>query len=693
MNRLLPHAAFAAGLSAVAWTAAGYGPGNPLALTLVLLIAAFYLAGAAELRRFSRDTETLARQVEQTTAAPETLAGWLEALPAGLRHAVRLRVEGERVALPGPALAPYLAGLLVLLGMLGTFLGMVVTLKGTGLALEHASDVEAIRASLAAPVKGLGLAFGTSVAGVAASAMLGLMAALLRRERQQAGRRLDAAIAGALRGFSRSHQREQSLRLLQAQAGQMPALVEQLQGLVAQIERQARTQDERLLAEQRRFHDEAARAYSGLAESVGRSLQASLAESTRLAAAAIEPAVQATMNSLAQENAALNTALTAAVREHLDGVDTRLQAGSAALAAAWQAALDSQQRHGEASAQNLEQGLERFTTGFESRAGALLDGLTLRLDEGAARWATSWGEALAEQRRTQQEQAAHSRETMAAAAAALDQHARALQAEAASARTAAEEAAAARDSERLAALDERLTATVATLLQTTRQAAEAGAEQQQRICTTLERSAQQIAEQAQAQARATIAEIGQLVDAAAQAPRAAAEVMGELRRSLSDSLVRDNAALEERNRLLVTLAELLDAVGEAGREQRATLAALVQTSAEQLERVGARFAAGVEAQLQALDAVAAQVGAGAGELASLGEGFGQAVQLFAHSSEQSSAQLKSIEAALGQALARSDEQLAYYVAQAREIVDLTLGAHKQFVDELQQRSAAEAGAA
>jgi hypothetical protein len=57
------------------------------------------------------------------------------------------------VALPGPALTPYLAGLLVLLGMLGTFLGMVVTLKGTGLALENATDVEAIRASLAAPVR------------------------------------------------------------------------------------------------------------------------------------------------------------------------------------------------------------------------------------------------------------------------------------------------------------------------------------------------------------------------------------------------------------------------------------------------------------------------------------------------------------------------------------------------------------
>src|SRR3546814_4133357 len=66
-----------------------------------------------------------------------------------------------------PVLTPYLVGLLVLLGMLGTFLGMVATLRGTGLALESSTDLAAIRASLAAPVQGLGFAFGTSVAGVA----------------------------------------------------------------------------------------------------------------------------------------------------------------------------------------------------------------------------------------------------------------------------------------------------------------------------------------------------------------------------------------------------------------------------------------------------------------------------------------------------------------------------------------------
>src|SRR5690606_10919019 len=151
----------------------------------------------------------------------------------GLRGAVRQRIEGGHVPLPGPALTPYLVGLLVLLGMLGTLLGMLVTLRGTGMALQSASDLQAVRDSLAAPVEGLGVAFGTSIAGIAASAMLGLLAALCRRERAAVVRGLDAASQGPLHVHTRAHQREQALRLMQAQADAVPALVERLEAMAA----------------------------------------------------------------------------------------------------------------------------------------------------------------------------------------------------------------------------------------------------------------------------------------------------------------------------------------------------------------------------------------------------------------------------------------------------------------------------
>ena len=49
--------------------------------------------------------------------------------------------------------------------------------------------------------------------------------------------------------------------------------------------------------------------------------------------------------------------------------------------------------------------------------------------------------------------------------------------------------------------------------------------------------------------------------------------------------------------------------------------------------------------------------------------------------------LERIETTLEKTLLRSDEQLAYYVAQAREVVDLSLLAQKQVFDELQALSA------
>ena len=187
MNKLLHHAAFCVGLAVIGWIGAGYLRTQPLALGMTALIAAFYLMGALELRRFHEATSALDQALRDLSEPPAALGDWLQRLPKSLRNAVRARIEGERSGLPGPALTPYLAGLLVLLGMLGTFLGMVVTLSRTSLAMERATDLQTMRDSLAAPVKGLGLAFGTSVAGVATSAMLGLMSALCRRQRQQAG--------------------------------------------------------------------------------------------------------------------------------------------------------------------------------------------------------------------------------------------------------------------------------------------------------------------------------------------------------------------------------------------------------------------------------------------------------------------------------------------------------------------------
>jgi hypothetical protein len=269
MNRIFFTGIFALGLAAVVWVGFGFVGASPLALLMTAVIAGVYGLGAFELHRYRVATASLATALDRLPQPLTDLSAWLAGVHPSLQPAVRQRIEGERTALPGPALTPYLVGLLVMLGMLGTFLGMVVTFKGAVFALEGSTDLQAIRSALAAPIKGLGLSFGTSVAGVAASAMLGLMSALSRRERVDVGRLLDSRIATVLRPFSLVHQRQETFKALQVQATALPEVVSGLQALMEGMERRNQQLNEQLLASQAQFHREVTTVYTGLADSVG----------------------------------------------------------------------------------------------------------------------------------------------------------------------------------------------------------------------------------------------------------------------------------------------------------------------------------------------------------------------------------------------------------------------------------------
>lgn len=692
MSRYLNLFVFLAGLVAVCCIGAGYVSSNPLALAVTLLIGACYVAGALELQRYSQATSTLTRAVTSLSEPPRSLGTWLEPLHPSLRNAVRLRIEGERVALPGPALTPYLVGLLVLLGMLGTLLGMVATLKGTGMALESSTDLEAIRASLAAPVKGLGFAFGTSIAGVATSAMLGLLSALCRRERIGAGQLLDVKIASALRVYSQTHQREETFKLLQRQAELLPTLVERLQMMMATIERQSLALNERQIASQDAFHGRTEAAYTRLAASVEQSLKHSVADSARAASAALKPVMEATMAGLARETAALHDSVTRAVQQQLDGLSSGFEKTTTTVADIWNQALAGQQRSNEALAGHLRGSLDRFTETFEQRSAGLLDGVSARLDATAGRVSEAWNEALARQEQVSEKLASHNEQALATAAAAFEQHAASLLSTVSQSHTDLQTELASRDQQRLAVWTESLGSMAATLSREWEQAGARTATRQQEMGEVLVQTARDISAQTQAHASNTIAEISQLVQAASEAPKAAAEVVAELRQKLSESMARDTAMLEERSRLLATVETLLDAVNHASTEQRTAVDALVTTTADLLDRVGTQFADKVEFETGKLGTVAAQVTGSAVEVASLGDAFGVAVHVFGESNDKLVVHLQRIEAALDKSLARSDEQLAYYVAQAREVIDLSMLSQKQIVEDLQRLAGQRASA-
>ncbi|PLQ00045.1 DUF802 domain-containing protein [Cupriavidus pauculus] len=857
-----PLVVFLAGLAVVGWVGAGYAGTNALALAVTLIIGGFYVGGALELHRYREATPTLTAALADLATPPASLGAWLDRLHPSLRNAVRLRVEGERVALPGPAMTPYLVGLLVLLGMLGTFLGMVGTLRTTGVALESAADLQAIRASLAAPVKGLGFAFGTSVAGVATSAMLGLLSTLVRRERVQAAQMLDERIATTLRVHSRHHQHDAVFALLQRQADLMPALVDRLETMTTAMARQNEALGERLSANQDAFHARTDAVYARLADTVGQSLKEGIADSARAASAAIQPAVDTTMAGLANEAATVRDTVTQTVQQHLDGLSARFEATTAAVTDTWQQALAQHQQANTALTSDLRASLDGFGEAFSARASAMVDAVGTRLDTANAGAAHTWDAALSRLEQSGAALTSANHQAMADASAAFAQHAAgiagtvsqshadlqsqlaaqesdrqstlaasdaarltawrdtlatmaatmrdewqqastasaarqqdvhdvlsqsardiathaqthatgtvaeidrllqaasSLQAELA-ARDEARQAAwrdtlatmaatmrdewqqastasaarqqdvhdtlsqsardiathaqthatgtvaeidrllqaasslqaelAARDEARQAAWRDTLATMAATMGDEWQQASAQSAEHQREIRDALSQTARDIATHTQEQASGTIAEVARLAQVATEAPKAAADVIAELRQKLTDGMARDNAMLEERGRLLETLGTLLDAVNHASTEQRTAVDGLVTTTADLLERVGTRFTEQVAQETGKLDGIAAQITGSAVEVASLGEAFGAAVQLFGASNDKLAEHLARIEAALDKSMTRSDEQLAYYVAQAREVVDLSMLSQKQILENLQQFSAQQPG--
>jgi hypothetical protein len=831
---------FLAGLFAACWIGVGYIGSNPVGFAVARVIAACYTAGGVELFRYRQATAGLGHALADVSAAEQDLGAWLQRVPASLRNAVRLRVDGERVALPAPVLTPYLVGLLVLLGMLGTLLGMMATLRGTGLALESATDLQAIRGSLGAPVEGLAVAFGTSIAGVATSAMLGLLSALCRRERLQTVQQLDARVATDLHPHSQAWQRSETFRLAQAQAALMPALVERLQAMTAAIEQHSLQANQQLLSSQETFHAKAEAEHVRLAGAVELALKDSIAASARAVGEALQPIMDSTLRGIAAETTALQRSVGDAVQRQLDGLNVGFEASRAASADSWNSAIAAQQQTNRALTTDLRAALEhltaqhdqralglldalssrlaanvdhwataqaaqqqthqaltadlrqtlqqfsdshdqhtlrlldgvaqrldasagswttaqaaqqrtnealvvevrdalaRFTDQHQEQAGSLAEALASRLDATAERWnssqesqqqanaaliggldstlqgftqahdarasalletlsdrldastrshADAWRDALAQQAATHASSAARNEQALTAVASSFDTHARTLAETMQHAHATLQDALEARDAQRLAAWSEAFGTQSTALAQQWAQTGEQVARRQQDICETLSRTAQEITTQTQAHASDTIAEISRLVQVASEAPKAAADVVAELRQKLSDSMVRDTAMLEERSRLLATLETLLDAVNHASTEQRTAVDALVTTSADLLDRVGTRFTDHLATETGKLGEVAAQVTGSAVEVAALADAFGGAMEVFGSASSGLGDRLAQISGALDASLARSDEQLAYYVAQAREVIDLSVLSQKQIIEELQQLGA------
>ena len=752
MNRIFFAVAFAIGLVAVGWVGIGFIGVSPLALAMTCAIAAVYVLGAVELWRLRSASDALAAALgEAMPTDTAALDGWLTRLHPSLRQPVRQRIEGERTALPAPALTPYLVGLLVMLGMLGTFLGMVVTFQGAVFALEGSTDLQAIRGALAAPIKGLGLSFGTSVAGVAASAMLGLMSALCRRERMALSVQLDARIASGLRALSGTRQRAlaqaaqaehaerqrqeglQALLAVQAlqadalahsrsQAQALPEVLGALRALADGLERRQQHLSEQLLTQQAAFHDQAAAVHAELARSVGQALQDSLTASAQVAGDSLRPVVQEAMQAIADTSAQTHQRLVDHTQAQFEGLSARFEGTARTVAEGWTTALQAHAQTSEHLSAQLGGTLSGFNEAFAQRADAVVAAVAQSAAQAQAAQAeadqrklAAWTDALAAQ------SAQWGAEWQRVGAQTLQQQEAVCRALEATAQDIAERTRvqATQTLDGVAQLLAESQALLQALVQTRTEAesqwatehaarmnelaglwrSEIGAlraDEAARGDAAVDRLA--ALQTAVTQHLATLgaaleAPMTRLMQTAAEVPQAASEVIAHLRTEMAQLSERDTHSLHERAAVMDQIRTLLATINQASGEQRAAIEALAASAASVMQEASRQFADTLSLQASKTEHLAAHVVSSAIELSTLGESFRHGAETFSATNGQLADVLQRIEGTLQQSMARSDEQLAYYVAQAREVIDLSISAQQGIVEDLRRLHAAAPGKA
>lgn len=697
------------GLAAVAWVAWGFVGASAMALVMSATIAAVYLWGVRELWLFDQATQTLRGAAQAAQQPVDDVQAWLLTLPPHLRAAVRQRLDGERLLLPAPMLTPYLVGLLVMLGMLGTFLGMVVTFQGAVFALEGSAQIDALRSALAAPIKGLGLSFGTSVAGVAASGALGLLSSLCRRDRAEAARALEGCMATTLRGHTAAARYQDGWRALQAQAQALPQVVLHLQALVEGVQVQQHALSGQLQEQQRGFHAQASASYQSLAQEVSECLRTSLVASARQAAEGIRPVVEQAMADLSAQATIAHQRQQEAAQQQQGALQRQWQGTAEQVAQTWLHALAQQKSTQETLLQQLGAALQQQAQALNQHSTQVLQALQSHAAQAQAQQAQAqlqsleqhaeatqtmahtlaqqWQQVAAQQAQQQQGLAQQLQESVAQFTQGVQ--AQALAAAQASAELSAQShalvhgrsQAEARWLDSHAQRTEQLAAIWRTEMGALR---DQEAQRAQAAVQRLDALQAAAAEHLATLGAALEAPLTQLLHTASEVPRAAAEVIAELRQEMTQLGERDNAALAERHATMEQLAAVLATVEQATGAQRAAIDTLVQSATAVLEQASSRFAASLDAQSGTVQAVGAQVQASAIELATLGQAFQHGVGLLGQSHESLVGSLQTLEGSVRQSLERSDEQLAYYVAQAREVIDLSITSQQSLVEDLRR---------
>ena len=700
----------ALGAGLVAFSAASQSGDEVVGQALVYVIAAAFLGGIAELWLRARSAERLAAEVDALSRAGAGPDAVEAAESPGLREIVAGWRTGRVVGPPAAGFTPYLVSLVVMVGLLGTFMGFVDTLAGARAAISGSADLETLKAGLAQPLGGLGRAFGVSLAGVSASAALGAAAAFARRIEVSAYAAARRLVSGALADRAPTARQLVALEALSAQADALPRAAEALSQVVARLEalgpalEAAQTRGAAQLSST--LHDSVralqAEISAGFQQSTSsaRDAMAHLGDvaAERLAASGAE-AFERWTTALDARFEALTHRVDAALAQTTRGVDEALsRAGTAeaerlaqqsAVVVAFQAQMVEGQRGAEASAASVRALVEAVQVAAAQTAQALPAQLE-RLGEALRRVeATSDAHAIALRTALT--------EVERAATARLDEaHARATD------RLDAAQTAAA---ERLAATSQAMSSELAAHLD---RFIAAQSERAGEAATVIARLDVSLSEHLASLGAALSVPLAEVTRAALEAPMAATRLVeaAAVRAQALEAREDDRAArmdaletarLARADALLEALASLegrvqasVDAQANRLAEFESRLAAergaSAQSLAEHLTTHATALGAGLDSTGALVREAADLVRAGGAELSAVAGLFGDSVDRYREASEHWRRTLVGIEEALHRSSTVGGGELGpalgTYLDQTREVFSDTLRFQRELFAEL-----------
>ncbi|MGL4727792.1 MAG: flagellar motor protein MotA [Bosea sp. (in: a-proteobacteria)] len=144
---------------------------------VLMALAEFWRMGrAAKVGRAVQQGESFTRLSRDTIMAPLATVATRGQSASGAVEALSVRLDEGRETLR------YMAGLLVFLGLLGTFWGLLETVSSIGGVIkslrtggESGVLFDELKSGLAAPLAGMGLSFSSSLFGIAGSLLLGFL--------------------------------------------------------------------------------------------------------------------------------------------------------------------------------------------------------------------------------------------------------------------------------------------------------------------------------------------------------------------------------------------------------------------------------------------------------------------------------------------------------------------------------------